>query len=456
MDSANVLCSSCKSITAQLFCACTSPETYLCERCVGKHILSKSSGKHEPWPLNQLPYYQIPGYFERLHVREETLPQVREQAWKSVAEVDKAINDYSTHVDRVISELYAYSKKVIEELKVTKAKLNTDIAAALEEVERTVMEDQPKLDTLYGPLFRDLAETPRRIQLFSYTLELSAAPPSTLVTLNSVLPSPQTLLPPPKPSSAPLQVLPPPTRLAGVYYNSAYVYEIQSKQLTQHTLSVDFGGLGVSCIEWDRDTMLCVGAYPASSAVYSLALSSFQLTPLPSLCISRAFAGIAKVNACFYVFGSWDEAAKQGSRSCEKMQISDKRWVPITDMSHPRSSFSPCHFHSLLYLASPWTTKTVETFNPQTEAFAVLPVVLPSNLNPRASVAFVVNAELCLLTEGQQMARWKIDAEREFRLFTTAKNSYSFQQPLILGSLVYITYTRTVQRFSLETYTFLD
>lgn len=73
-------------------------------------------------------------------------------------------------------------------------------------------------------------------------------------------------------------------------------------------------------------------------------------------------------------------------------------------MTHPRSHFTPCLYRSLLYLASATKDlRAVEVFNPETEAFGVLPVALPAQLRlENASVAFIVNEELCLLTEARQ------------------------------------------------------
>ena len=114
-------------------------------------------------------------------------------------------------------------------------------------------------------------------------------------------------------------------------------------------------------------------------------------------------------------------------RICEKMQFIDQCWTQINSMNHPRSHFTPCHFRSLLYLASTYSSK-VETFNAEAETFAVLPVSLPV-LSSIWSVAFIARGELCLLTEKNEMARWKIETECEFHISQTNKASSSTQQP---------------------------
>ena len=152
----------------------------------------------------------------------------------------------------------------------------------------------------------------------------------------------------------------------------------------------------------------------------------------------------------FGLFGKWSLS------SCEKMQLSDQHWTQISNMLYPRASFTPCHFRSLLYLASASIHKKVETFNAATETFTVLPITLPSLLTPTTSVAFIANGELCLLTKCKQMARWKVETECDFRLSRTSRSSWSTQQSARVGSLVFIAYFGTVQEFSLDTYYFLD
>ena len=136
------------------------------------------------------------------------------------------------------------------------------------------------------------------------------------------------------------------------------------------------------------------------------------------------------------------------------MQLSDQRWTQISSMQYPRYNFTPCHFCSVLYLISA-IAKAVETFNAKTETFTKLLISLPSQLRATGSVAFVISGEVCLLTECKQMARWRIETECDFRLYGSNDWSCSVQQPQIVESVVFIVCREKVQRFSLETYSFL-
>lgn len=71
-------------------------------------------------------------------------------------------------------------------------------------------------------------------------------------------------------------------------------------------------------------------------------------------------------------------------------------------MKYDRYGFTPCIFRNLIYLPCPWTTPVIETFTPQTETFSELSVCLPVQMQGW-SVAFVVEEELCILTESKQM-----------------------------------------------------
>jgi len=95
----------------------------------------------------------------------------------------------------------------------------------------------------------------------------------------------------------------------------------------------------------------------------------------------------------------------------------------------------------------------VESFSPDTETFTVLPVSLPADLGLGCgSVTFIVDGELILLTNRQQMARWRVEIETEFRVSAVDRQCYSYQPPLIMDAVVYISNAVgfTVEKWSVE------
>lgn len=238
-------------------------------------------------------------------------------------------------------------------------------------------------------------------------------------------------------------------KFAAVYFNKVELYDLASQQSSQHILEVDFGD-GGSYIELDSNALLCLGGFPAASRVFSLDLNSLQLTPLPSLRTPRCGAGVFKTATWIYVFGG------QGLASCEKYRLRGKQWQDLATMHYPRSHFTPCISGNLIYLISSSEHRAVESFDPSLEVFTLLTVSLPHQLRLNSrSVAFVSSGEVCVLTNNMQKARWRIDSEREFRLSTAGRNCSSTQPPRIVGLLVLIASSGRLEKFSLQSYSFI-
>lgn len=202
--------------------------------------------------------------------------------------------------------------------------------------------------------------------------------------------------------------------------------------------------------------LLLAGDYPASRAVYELDLSSFKLAALPPLCTARSRAGLAGTADFFYIFGGCGD---NPLKSCERYDLRGRQWLSLGSMHEERYGFTPCIFLGLIYLPSPQTTCTIETFNPETAVFTMLPVSLPHELAWCFAVSFVVSGELYVLNARQQMGQWKIESEGEFRRCTVSKECRSSQPPLVAGNLVLIANNyfgrEGVLTFSLESNDFI-
>lgn len=80
----------------------------------------------------------------------------------------------------------------------------------------------------------------------------------------------------------------------------------------------------------------------------------------------------------------------------------------------------------------------MESFSVDTEAFTVLFVSLPPDLQlGYNSVAFIANEELLILTAYKQVARWKV-GEPHFSVSDTDRKCCSGVAPLIMRTEVYI------------------
>lgn len=333
-------------------------------------------------------------------------------------------------------ETYPVSSDMIEKLNKMKMKLIEDIENSLNEVEKTLDDDQPSLITQFGPLFRYMTTKPWNFELFSYRLEPNIAPIQFILPFHFAFRSPRELIR---------------DQFAAVDNCMLTLYDVKSQKSAQHELAATSNG-GTSYIELEKNALMCIGGYPASQTVSMLNLRSLTFTTLQDLLVQRCAPGVARTDDNVYAFGGRD-AFNTALKSCEKWSIAKQTWQPIASMQHPRSDFTPCTHRLLFYLVD-HSVRTIETFSPQTEKFALLPITLPVRLQLlAASVAFVADGELCLLSY-KQIARWRIESELEFRLSSTDRYCWSNQQPLILGPDVLIACEGQVMRFSLETYSF--
>jgi len=142
---------------------------------------------------------------------------------------------------------------------------------------------------------------------------------------------------------------------------------------------------------------------------------------------------------------------------CEKWEMGGDSWTTAGSMNHPKVYFTPCNYHSSIYLVSSWdaSSRIVEKFDPDAETFTDLSVSLfTETISYTAS--FVAYGELFLLTDKKQLACWKIATENTFRVVTTNGACDSTRQPRVLGSQVLLANKGNVAKFSLETYSFIE
>ena len=224
--------------------------------------------------------------------------------------------------------------------------------------------------------------------------------------------------------------------------------DFNTRKITKHHLPIEvYSGY----VQVDRTSVLIVGR-----EVLILNLLTLHITPLSPLLTPRNGVGIAKVGDTVFAFAGYDD--NNPMTVCEKSKVSPTHWTQLPSMHHARCSFTPCAFKALLYLASTATTghRAVEIFSPVTETFTVLPVSLPPDLKlGYASVAFVANGELLLLTNKEQMARWKV-GEPHFSVSAINRRCCSFHPPLLVGTEVYIANGTNVEKWSLETGRFVE
>jgi len=126
----------------------------------------------------------IPGYFERLRVRIDSFPLLKQQALQGSLEINRAIDEYKLGVEKAIFDLTVASKASIDQLLGMREELDREMQAAVEEVERTLAEDQPHTYSRYAPLLRQFAESARLLELISFSVQTCPIPPQDWVVLH--------------------------------------------------------------------------------------------------------------------------------------------------------------------------------------------------------------------------------------------------------------------------------
>lgn len=434
------VCSACNLQPAELFCGCTIPETILCRNCQIYHGRDILGIAHAFQNISMLPYYKIPGYFQRVKCRSEFFPQVKALALQSVGEVDRAIGEYKQSIELLMMRIGRHSQQVLSTLENMKRGINDEVETALAEVERTMVEDAPMLATRYGAALRYLAENCQPKPLFAFSIEVCSVPPESFVTLNYALQQPQDLVIP--------------ARFAAVHGSAVTLYDLDTDQITRQALPIDIGNSG-SSIQLDENTVFCLGGQPVCFQAYLLNLATSSCSNMPHLPSPRSYAGLAKAGDYVYVFGGTDQYGN-ALNICERFSIGENAWRNAGKMTFCRAAFSPICYSSLIYLVSAWGSysREVETYQPASETFRVLPVALPNALVSSCSVAFVSNGEICLLTDKGQMARWKVQEEMGFRVEITNKACFSTQTPMVREGWVLINAAGDLCKFSLQTYSF--
>jgi len=362
------------------------------------------------------------------------------ELWRNIERMDKFCEEICDIVDQRIAYLSTYRDSWIQRMQAEKEEVADIIKAAIQEAEICLLHGSFPANGLSKALLTQFPLSMRMIACSVNVPDMETISRDWVIYHNTL----QSL------TDAPVNR----------YFSVAACehlmqYDMFSGSLIERKLSLDFSD-GGRFIELDRNILICIGNNPATSAVYALSLVALDFWPLSPLLIERNAPGVAKAGRFVYVFGGRDRE-NEVFRSCEKFDIENSTWSDLGQMSHPRASFIPCYYRSLIYLVSTYSHshRTIESFSPDTEVFTVLPITLPEELHyGQYSMAFVVGEELFLMNGWYQMAHWKMDSEREFRVSRTEVECWSTQPPLVLGKIVLIGHKRDILAFDPRTHDF--
>ncbi|KAE8609887.1 hypothetical protein XENTR_v10011940 [Xenopus tropicalis] len=108
---------------------------------------------------------------------------------------------------------------------------------------------------------------------------------------------------------------------------------------------------------------------------------------LPPMGTRRAYLGVACLNDCLYAVGGGDDS-QDALNTVEKFSFEEEQWVEVAPMKIPRCGVSVVSVNGLLYAAggrsikqnftAPVTTDTVEVYNPHTDSWTDIGIMITS------------------------------------------------------------------------------
>lgn len=395
----NPTCHNCRENVATHYCKCSDSRIFLCLTCVPNHHTKPFRTPHQVVPIAK------PSQQSEKH-KSKVLTNSIAELRKNVERAEQCYDEFAGFMQKCIDYLTEYRSFLLRQLQADKEELRVAVEAAIEEARNCLTENVKPTSPLAQAVWTLL---PEELAVFSYAVnapDLHALCQSWAQYHNNLRSLCERF--PPRPvqekevtrnlfvavhgneaelydtdthnltkhvlarkfedgASLVEQFSPRPAQekevtmdlFAAVHGNAVELYDTSTRQLTKHVLAGRFGD-GASFVALDRSTLLCLGDYPPSTAVFELNLLSFQLISLCPLRVPRGKAGAVLLSDSVYAFGGVVEW-----KSCEKYVLQSRQWQVLGNMKYDRYGFTPCVFRTLIYLPCPWTTPVIETFTPK-------------------------------------------------------------------------------------------
>lgn len=387
--------------------------------------------QHPTFPIAALRFCGEENYLELLHARTMQFPRVREQTYRSLQVLAQCKSEVSATTEALICTIQQRCRDILLLLDTRK----NEIEAALTAVESSLIEPRPDFSMPFAQelrTFTDQAITD--FVLFSYQLNHISPDCLLLVNLEDQ-----------------------PYALNGLkqypclYGNSLILHDLKTQTKQERTLHLSFTKGTMFCPR-SRDTVLCLGGCPATSAAYLYVVSRNEFSKLPNMGVARAYPGVALVGSDVYAFGSYDPPSREA-------EMYTSEWRALQSMSTPRCCFSPGVHIKDIYLVSEYasSSRAVEVYNTVCNTYRMLAFQLPAILQGYVS-AFFLDGELVVLA-GTQVGRWR-EGDRDLQVSAVKKGSAPLSNcPVcVVGkdALLVNYYGGQFCRFSTETISFIE
>jgi len=404
------VCSRCREKDATCFCGCVPEDLLLCEKCCKEHVDKAQELVHFTMPISMYGKHMKPGFYERLEDRSGYV-KAKTALLSNLAYIDNCIAQVGVEVDKVVAAAQCYKEKTVSALLVLRSTLETDINTAVEEVERTLQDDIPLLETALSVRLRECRKDIALLRLVTW--EASSAP-----ILTAIL----------QLCHYQLQAVSGTVRLPGLQGKALRVYDLERRTTQSFALSRTFGNGGRMCVS-GADTALIIGGNPSSAEVYIVKLTTGETREMDAMHLPRTGPGLVKGPTFLYVFGG------EGLRACEKFGLKTKKWTCLRDMETIKWAFCPCIYLDEVYLAD--SNVPIEVFSMATDTFKTLPLVLSELTGCLTTVLH--NDQLLFLSTHNEVAYWQVSSDYVQVTHCTCPTEQPSSQcpPCLLGRLLY-------------------
>lgn len=184
------------------------------------------------------------------------------------------------------------------------------------------------------------------------------------------------------------------------------------------------------------EAIIAVGGSFGSSAVYSIALQSYSISPLASLSRSRSRPGLIVYGRSIYLFGGRDGVTLT---TCESLPRINASWTKETDMHHAKAEFWPCEYAGEMYLCDPCEDgDCLEAYAVKTKVMRTFPGLVTCVSS--SSIACIYAGEMLILASDGSLLRVRLTT------MTISKGSAgclvdfktsSSTPPVLLGRRIY-------------------
>ena len=397
-SSSNQLCSQCQSQPSTSFCKCQDTLFFLCISCLSSHTLKFPHLPHQIFPIDVR--YADEARFQQTC---EQYAKGKREIQRSIEGIDRCSRELTEAVNGLIEELGRFRDQECEKLREIREKLEKEANEAMEEVEKTLSQDDPMLKS-------DLAKGLRNYQpgtIPSFTFDINVQPFQIAISsffTYTIVPAESNL----KHETPGEEIY----QCGGAFVPYLHKDKILFFDCVKQTYSPVLYLLrelkGIKHFAYVLVGAQCVISCGGLSSSVAPTESAFSIeaggrvNQLADLRYARYLHGIIYVKElkAVFLFGGLRGSAATVAETplCEglSLAIEGAAWVPLPNMSVGRKRFSPCWYLSKVYLCgSP--NPLLEAFDPFAETMTVFPFHLQEQ--PSACIAYVHKGQLMVISD---------------------------------------------------------